>query len=239
MRARETFHSTSRSGPPWCWAFWQRCGRQVSSPRRKVNAPRRSRFCWRIWPQRGCAGSSRERSSVVQRYRTLPKWGKTNEHAKPNRGGPASARFAILGAICRNRRHLCLAWTAGGRDRRNRAFHRLCSGRRNRDWQFRRHRSAVRGRNGGRDNLLGDHRLRLRDRLGGWRRAGRCVWDRRKGGISWRTSLVAALAFWLLMSLAATAVVPPQGLVQWIGALLAAHVLAAAVGTWIARRIFR
>src|SRR5690606_32729147 len=39
--------------------------------------------------------------------------------------------------------------------------------------------------------------------------------DRRKGGISWRTSLVAALAFWLLMSLAATAVVPPQGLVQW------------------------
>ena len=63
--------------------------------------------------------------------------------------------------------------------------------------------------------------------------------DRRKGGISWRTSLVAALAFWLLMSLAATAVVPPQGLVQWIGALLAAHVLAAAVCTWIARRIFR
>ncbi|MDK8874214.1 hypothetical protein [Paracoccus sp. SSJ] len=63
--------------------------------------------------------------------------------------------------------------------------------------------------------------------------------DRRKGGISWRMSLVAALAFWLLMSLAATAVVPPQGLVQWIGALLAAHVLAPAVGTWIARRIFR
>lgn len=63
--------------------------------------------------------------------------------------------------------------------------------------------------------------------------------DRRKGGISWRTSLVAALAFWLLMSLAATAVVPPQGLVQWIGALLAAHVLAAAVCTWIARRTFR
>ena len=63
--------------------------------------------------------------------------------------------------------------------------------------------------------------------------------DRRKGGISWKASLVAALAFWLLMSLAATAVVPPQGLVQWIGALLAAHVLAAAVCTWIARRIFR
>jgi hypothetical protein len=27
--------------------------------------------------------------------------------------------------------------------------------------------------------------------------------------------------------------------VQWIGALLAAHVLAAALCTWIARRIFR
>ena len=63
--------------------------------------------------------------------------------------------------------------------------------------------------------------------------------DRRKGGISWKASFVAALLFWLLMSLAATAVVPPQGLVQWIGALLAAHVLAAAVCTWIARRIFR
>ncbi len=63
--------------------------------------------------------------------------------------------------------------------------------------------------------------------------------DRRKGGIAWRVALLAALAFWLLTSLAATAVVPPQGLVQWIGALLAAHVLAAAVCTWIARRIFR
>lgn len=63
--------------------------------------------------------------------------------------------------------------------------------------------------------------------------------DRRKGGISWKVSVVAALAFWLLTSLAATAVVPPQGLVQWIGALLAAHVLAAAICTWIARRILR
>ena len=62
--------------------------------------------------------------------------------------------------------------------------------------------------------------------------------DRRKGGISWKVSFVAALAFWLLTSLAATAVVPPQGLVQWIGALLAAHVLATAACTWIARRIF-
>lgn len=62
--------------------------------------------------------------------------------------------------------------------------------------------------------------------------------DRRKGGISWRASFIAALAFWLLTSVAATSVVPPQGLVQWIGALLAAHALAAAVCTWVARRIF-
>ena len=63
--------------------------------------------------------------------------------------------------------------------------------------------------------------------------------DRRQGGISWRASFFAALAFWLLTSLAATAVVPEQGLVQWVGALLVAHVLAAAICTWAARRIFR
>ena len=63
--------------------------------------------------------------------------------------------------------------------------------------------------------------------------------DRRRGGISWRTALIAALAFWGLMSLAAAVVVPPQGLAQWIAALLAAHLLAAAACTWIARRIFR
>lgn len=63
--------------------------------------------------------------------------------------------------------------------------------------------------------------------------------DRRKGGISWRASFIAALALWLMTSLAATAVIPPQELVQWIGALLAAHLLAAAVCTWIARRIFQ
>lgn len=65
------------------------------------------------------------------------------------------------------------------------------------------------------------------------------VRDRRPGGVSWRTALIAALVFWALMSLAAAFVVPPQGLAQWIGALLAAHVLAAAACTWIARRIFR
>lgn len=63
--------------------------------------------------------------------------------------------------------------------------------------------------------------------------------DRRRGGISWRTALIAALVFWALMSLAGAVVVPPQGLAQWIGALLAAHLLATAACTWIARRIFR
>lgn len=62
--------------------------------------------------------------------------------------------------------------------------------------------------------------------------------DRRGGGISARTSFVAALAFWLLTSLAATAIVPPQGLAQWIGALLVAHGLSATLCTAIARRSF-
>ncbi len=63
--------------------------------------------------------------------------------------------------------------------------------------------------------------------------------DRREGRITWRAALIAALAFWGLMSLAALLIVPPQGLAQWIGALLAAHLLATVVCTWIARRIFR
>lgn len=63
--------------------------------------------------------------------------------------------------------------------------------------------------------------------------------DRRDGGVSWRTALIAALIVWLLTSLAVTTVVPPEGLAQWVGALFVAHLLATAVCTWIARRIFR
>ncbi|MFT4955423.1 MAG: hypothetical protein ACI8U3_001811 [Brevundimonas sp.] len=62
--------------------------------------------------------------------------------------------------------------------------------------------------------------------------------DRRRGGISWRTSLIAALVFWGMMSLAGAVVIPPPGLAQWIGALLAAHALAAVACTWLARRLF-
>jgi hypothetical protein len=63
--------------------------------------------------------------------------------------------------------------------------------------------------------------------------------DRRKGGISWRTAIISALVMWLLTSVAATTVVPPEGLAQWVGALLVAHLLAASFCTWAACRIFR
>jgi len=62
--------------------------------------------------------------------------------------------------------------------------------------------------------------------------------DRRKGGISWRNALIAALVAWVLMSIVTTAVVPPVGLMQWVGGLFVAHLLATAICTWIARRIF-
>lgn len=62
--------------------------------------------------------------------------------------------------------------------------------------------------------------------------------DRSKGRISWRMAFISALVMWLLNSIAATTVVPPEGLAQWVGALLVAHLLAAVVCTWAARRIF-
>jgi len=64
------------------------------------------------------------------------------------------------------------------------------------------------------------------------------VGDRREGAISLRRALVAAFVFWL----ATTAIIvfaPPDGRVQWISAMLVAHLFAAAVCTWVARRIFR
>lgn len=63
--------------------------------------------------------------------------------------------------------------------------------------------------------------------------------DRRDGGISWRVALMSSLVVWLLTAAASTTVVPPGGRLQWIGALLIAHLLAAAICTWIARRLFR
>ncbi len=62
--------------------------------------------------------------------------------------------------------------------------------------------------------------------------------DRRRGENSWHTALAAALVLWLLVSIAAVTVVPPEGRAQWIGLLFIAHLLAGAVGTWIARRVF-
>ena len=63
--------------------------------------------------------------------------------------------------------------------------------------------------------------------------------DWRDGGISWRVALMSSLVVWSLTAVASTAVVPPGGRLQWIGALLIAHLLAAAICTWIARRLFR
>lgn len=63
--------------------------------------------------------------------------------------------------------------------------------------------------------------------------------DRRRGGISWWAALISALLLWLLTAMLAFSAVPPEGSLQWIGALFVAHLLAATICTWIARRIFR
>lgn len=63
--------------------------------------------------------------------------------------------------------------------------------------------------------------------------------DRREGGVCWRAAVIAALVAWLLTLIATITAVPPAGLAQWAGALLIGHLLAAAVCTWIARRVFR
>lgn len=61
--------------------------------------------------------------------------------------------------------------------------------------------------------------------------------DRRRRGISWRVALIAALGFWLLVSGASLMVVPREGGLTWLAALLMAHLLAAAFCTWLARRV--
>lgn len=64
--------------------------------------------------------------------------------------------------------------------------------------------------------------------------------DRRIFGVSWRRAFISAFVMWLLMSaIAILTVVPPEGQVQWIGSLLIAHLFAATICTWIARRVFR
>lgn len=63
--------------------------------------------------------------------------------------------------------------------------------------------------------------------------------DRRRGGVSWRVALVSALILSLLTAMVALSAVPAEGLLQWIGVLFVAHLVAATICTWIARWIFR
>ena len=62
--------------------------------------------------------------------------------------------------------------------------------------------------------------------------------DRRMGGISWRTALGAALALWGAMSALAALVIPDGSFLTWLVMLLAAHLLAAMICTWVAQRLF-
>ena len=62
--------------------------------------------------------------------------------------------------------------------------------------------------------------------------------DRRRGGISWRMALGAAAVLWIFMSALATLVISGDSFLTWLVTLLAAHVLAAMVCTWVARRLF-
>lgn len=62
--------------------------------------------------------------------------------------------------------------------------------------------------------------------------------DRHRGGISWPAALGAALALWGVMSALAALVIPGGSFLTWLVLLLAAHVLAAMICTWLARRLF-
>jgi hypothetical protein len=62
--------------------------------------------------------------------------------------------------------------------------------------------------------------------------------DRRQRGISLRAALVTALVSWALTAAVAATFIPRDALAAWIALLLLAHLLAALVCTWIARRIF-
>ena len=64
------------------------------------------------------------------------------------------------------------------------------------------------------------------------------IGDRSQGRISWMIALGSALVLWLVAT-ALTLFVADEGRVQWIGAMLVAHLLAAAICTWMAARIFR
>jgi len=62
--------------------------------------------------------------------------------------------------------------------------------------------------------------------------------NQRGHGISWQVAFVWAGVFWLLMAALAMIIVPPGGLKVWLAGLLVAHLLAAALCTLLARRLF-
>ncbi len=62
--------------------------------------------------------------------------------------------------------------------------------------------------------------------------------DRHGGGISWRAALGGAVGLWAFVAVLAVLVVPPDGFLMWLVGLFAAHVVAAALCTWLARRVF-
>lgn len=62
--------------------------------------------------------------------------------------------------------------------------------------------------------------------------------DQRAGEISFRVAIIASLGFCVLSGLCALLVVAPDGRLPWIGALFVAHLSAALVCAWLAKKCF-
>jgi hypothetical protein len=62
--------------------------------------------------------------------------------------------------------------------------------------------------------------------------------DRRTRGVSLRAAVLAALGFWVMSATVVVLAAPQEGRLVWIGALLAAHLIAGLACGWIARKIF-
>ena len=61
--------------------------------------------------------------------------------------------------------------------------------------------------------------------------------DRRAHGVSLRAAVLASLGLWLASVLFVLLVVPDEGRLAWIGALLAAHLFAGLACGWLARKL--
>jgi len=62
--------------------------------------------------------------------------------------------------------------------------------------------------------------------------------NQRSGKISLRSALLAGLGFWAGSALVALLILPPAGRLAWIGALLVAHLVAAAACAGLAKKLF-